>query len=490
MECKVLFDYKAGEEDELDLKMGDVVTEVISGGDLEDGWWSGMLNGQRGVFPNNFVAAMTPTHSNPSPPSNNVGHSAPKYAPTQSDPALRTGINKTQRAKVTFSYKPVNPDELKLEVGDIVEIFNQVEDGWLSGSHKGSRGVFPSNFVEFIEETPADAPTQTARDVKNKVPVGGIALPIIPIQGGKPSEKKLSNQIERAKVAFSYEPQEEDELKLEIGDIVDILNKEHAEGWWEGRLNGKTGVFPNNFVELIPEAALKSVPQKPLLKPSQAPRTEPEIEPSIPRKPSLKGAPAPTPKRSGPTNELQRKLDRRNKLNVGPDPMVPPTDNGQIPAPVQAPRAIQGKPPLDDEVALRHPTKDRVRPPSGAKRPPSRDLLLSRAIDSQEDPVTQEEQKAPVRRASHDQARPSVPKAPENVEILARSIDPSEFDQLRAEMSDLKKEFYKLKQEYREDFDRLVEEGIDDKKMIAELKIEVDSLKKRRAEFWIPEKKI
>ncbi|KAI6646346.1 protein kinase C and casein kinase substrate in neurons protein 2-like [Oopsacas minuta] len=448
MECKVLFDYKAGEEDELDLKMGDVVTEVISGGDLEDGWWSGMLNGQRGVFPNNFVAAMTPTHSNPSPPSNNVGHSAPKYAPTQSDPALRTGINKTQRAKVTFSYKPVNPDELKLEVGDIVEIFNQVEDGWLSGSHKGSRGVFPSNFVEFIEETPADAPTQTARDVKNKVPVGGIALPIIPIQGGKPSEKKLSNQIERAKVAFSYEPQEEDELKLEIGDIVDILNKEHAEGWWEGRLNGKTGVFPNNFVELIPEAALKSVPQKPLLKPSQAPRTEPEIEPSIPRKPSLKGAPAPTPKRSGPTNELQRKLDRRNKLNVGPDPMVPPTDNGQIPAPVQAPRAIQ------------------------------------------EDPVTQEEQKAPVRRASHDQARPSVPKAPENVEILARSIDPSEFDQLRAEMSDLKKEFYKLKQEYREDFDRLVEEGIDDKKMIAELKIEVDSLKKRRAEFWIPEKKI
>ena len=45
-----------------------------------------------------------------------TGHPAPKYPPPQSDPALRTGINRAQRAKVTFSYKPVNSDELRLEV--------------------------------------------------------------------------------------------------------------------------------------------------------------------------------------------------------------------------------------------------------------------------------------------------------------------------------------------------------------------------------------
>ena len=70
MECRVLFDYKAGEEDELDLKKGDMLTEVISGGDLEEGWWSGIYNGKRGVFPNNFVEAL-PTHT--PPPNNSLG---------------------------------------------------------------------------------------------------------------------------------------------------------------------------------------------------------------------------------------------------------------------------------------------------------------------------------------------------------------------------------------------------------------------------------
>ena len=45
-----------------------------------------------------------------------TGHNAPKYSPAQSDPAMRTGVNRVQRARVTFSYKPVNNDELKLEV--------------------------------------------------------------------------------------------------------------------------------------------------------------------------------------------------------------------------------------------------------------------------------------------------------------------------------------------------------------------------------------
>ena len=55
-------------------------------------------------------------------------------------------------------------------------------------------------------------------------------------------------------------------------------------------------------------------------------------------------------------------------------------------------------------------------------------------------------------------------------------------------MADLKKEMARLKQEYREDFDRLLEERETDRKHSSELKIEVDSLKKRRADYWNPEK--
>jgi hypothetical protein len=39
----------------------------------------------------------------------------------------------------------------------------------------------------------------------------------------------------RCKVLFSYQPTNEDELKLVVDDVIDIL-AEVEEGWWKGRL--------------------------------------------------------------------------------------------------------------------------------------------------------------------------------------------------------------------------------------------------------------
>ena len=56
---------------------------------------------------------------------------------------------------------------------------------------------------------------------------------------------------------FDYEPENPDELKLTEGDIVVVTNQNipDTEGWWEGELNGITGVFPSNFVDLLPVGA-------------------------------------------------------------------------------------------------------------------------------------------------------------------------------------------------------------------------------------------
>lgn len=56
----------------------------------------------------------------------------------------------------------------------------------------------------------------------------------------------------RAKVAFSYTAENSDELSLPMGSTVEILG-EDEEGWWRGKLDGKEGVFPSNFVQLIEE---------------------------------------------------------------------------------------------------------------------------------------------------------------------------------------------------------------------------------------------
>ena len=48
-------------------------------------------------------------------------------------------------------------------------------------------------------------------------------------------------------VAFDYEAVNEDELTLKTGQFVRVF-KQEVEGWWEGELDGKSGLFPENFV--------------------------------------------------------------------------------------------------------------------------------------------------------------------------------------------------------------------------------------------------
>ncbi|KAK2106457.1 hypothetical protein P7K49_015971 [Saguinus oedipus] len=52
------------------------------------------------------------------------------------------------------------------------------------------------------------------------------------------------------KVNFNYSPEQADELKLQAGEIVEMI-KEIEDGWWLGKKNGQLGAFPSNFVELL-----------------------------------------------------------------------------------------------------------------------------------------------------------------------------------------------------------------------------------------------
>jgi uncharacterized protein YgiM (DUF1202 family) len=45
---------------------------------------------------------------------------------------------------------PVNEDELAIQENDTVQVLRLVEDGWYEGIYHGKQGVFPSNYVEKI----------------------------------------------------------------------------------------------------------------------------------------------------------------------------------------------------------------------------------------------------------------------------------------------------------------------------------------------------
>lgn len=50
-------------------------------------------------------------------------------------------------------------------------------------------------------------------------------------------------------VEFEYDANEDDELSLKKGDVITNVSL-YEDGWMKGVLNGKEGVFPDNFVKV------------------------------------------------------------------------------------------------------------------------------------------------------------------------------------------------------------------------------------------------
>uniref|UniRef100_A0A672GTJ5 Osteoclast-stimulating factor 1 n=1 Tax=Salarias fasciatus TaxID=181472 RepID=A0A672GTJ5_SALFA len=69
--------------------------------------------------------------------------------------------------------------------------------------------------------------------------------------GGRPKPApKPKPYVPQCKALYAYDAQDTDELSFNADDIIDII-KEDASGWWTGRLRGKQGLFPNNYVTKI-----------------------------------------------------------------------------------------------------------------------------------------------------------------------------------------------------------------------------------------------
>ncbi|CAH1227677.1 SH3KBP1 [Branchiostoma lanceolatum] len=274
VEVRVEFDYEAELDDELTLKIGDIVTNVKQ---QDGGWWEGELNGKKGVFPDNFVKVIKKgsppakpsdkTNSHDKDEGGNVAKLASRLSmrgvplagmapPGEGGVTRRPQAEKTRklRCKAHYSYAPENTDELRLEVGDVIEILKQEEEGWWEGSLNGKSGVFPSNFVEVIKEEDKENIEEQQK------------------------EKTASKPVEKAKVLFDYNAENEDELTLKVGEVIIIRSKESVDsGWWEGEVGGRTGVFPDNFVELLPPEE-----QGPDVPPRQVQR---KVLPPRPKKP-------------------------------------------------------------------------------------------------------------------------------------------------------------------------------------------------------------
>ncbi|XP_014205397.1 abl interactor 2-like [Copidosoma floridanum] len=75
----------------------------------------------------------------------------------------------------------------------------------------------------------------------------GTIKPIVPEEEDLPGWVP-KNYIEKVIAIYDYYADKEDELSFQESSVIYVLKK-NDDGWWEGVMDGITGLFPGNYVE-------------------------------------------------------------------------------------------------------------------------------------------------------------------------------------------------------------------------------------------------
>lgn len=194
---RAMFDFSPSVSEELTLFAGDVI-EVLSV--IDEFWLIGNKEGITGQFPVSFVEALA-------------------------IPTMKHG----EKMYVCISdFTSHEPGALCLQRGDLVVLEGSLASSWLQGRNCwGARGFFPlSCMQEFFLSSRS---RQLCKNVSVELP---------------------SYAIGQAKAIMGLSAQLEEELDFREGDII-IITGIPEPGWFEGELNGRRGIFPEGFVELL-----------------------------------------------------------------------------------------------------------------------------------------------------------------------------------------------------------------------------------------------
>ncbi|OAL07115.1 hypothetical protein IQ06DRAFT_288881 [Phaeosphaeriaceae sp. SRC1lsM3a] len=147
-----------------------------------------------------------------------------------------------QRAIISYDYEKAEDNEVELREGEYVTDIDMVdEDWWMGTNSQGERGLFPANYVELVEDDEA---------------AGGAAAPPPPSHpsAAEPEPAAAPPQTAgssgpTATALYDYDAAEDNELSFpENATITGVEFPD--EDWWLGSYNGKSGLFPANYVQL------------------------------------------------------------------------------------------------------------------------------------------------------------------------------------------------------------------------------------------------
>lgn len=298
--CQVAFSYLPQNDDELELKVGDII-EVV--GEVEEGWWEGVLNGKTGMFPSNFIKEL-------SGESDELGISQDEQ------------LSKSSLRETTGS---------ESDGGDSSSTKSEGANGTVATAAIQPKKVKGVGFGDIFKDKPIKLRPRSIEVENDFLPVEKTIGKKLPATTATPDSSKTemdsrTKSKDYCKVIFPYEAQNDDELTIKEGDIVTLINKDCIDvGWWEGELNGRRGVFPDNFVKLLPSDFEKegNRPKKP------PPPSAPVIKQgagTTERKHEIKKIPPERPEMLPNRTEEKERPEREPKLDLQKPsvPAIPP----------------------------------------------------------------------------------------------------------------------------------------------------------------------
>ncbi|KAE8449736.1 hypothetical protein EG329_007511 [Mollisiaceae sp. DMI_Dod_QoI] len=144
-----------------------------------------------------------------------------------------------KRALIQYDYEKAEDNELELTEGEYVTNIEMVDDDWWMGTNsKGESGLFPSNYVELVEDDEAPAQHEPEPEPAPAQAPRPAAAPAAAATAGP-----------TATAIYDYEAAEDNELSFDEGATITSLEFPD-EDWWFGHFRGKSGLFPANYVQL------------------------------------------------------------------------------------------------------------------------------------------------------------------------------------------------------------------------------------------------
>ncbi|XP_038061141.1 uncharacterized protein LOC119731922 isoform X4 [Patiria miniata] len=265
-----LYPFKAQNHKELSFSKGDIIYLLRK---IDQNWFEGEHHGHAGIFPSSYVEVVTSLED---------AKKAQLHGP---------GLEGKARAKYKFSGE--TQMELSFSKGEYIVLIKKIDANWWEGNIGDRKGIFPAAYVEVLREPTgvASSPAKKTQPATSHSPYQPPAQHMVQSSpkhqqrpqavpshqpgrsshgssgsqgsyGGsqreperyfeepvpKPSRTLAAGQ-DLFVASFAYIPQNEDEIELLEGDLVNVLEK-CDDGWYVGmsERTGMFGTFPGNYV--------------------------------------------------------------------------------------------------------------------------------------------------------------------------------------------------------------------------------------------------